>query len=188
MAPLEQQPKSATGVPIIVEACLQYLAKKPAACVGLFRIPGNSRHVQEMWDYLRDHPYARLSVNCINVLMRKHKEYSANDVASFLKRFIESVVGNEPVVSYNCYSPLADAIANTPPSNYVGRKCRNIVSQLLVPSRRLLLGRLCNFLRDFSQHKDTTKMNCQNLAICFVNLVQPPPQDLSNNQRKSFFG
>ena len=191
-APLEQQPKSATGVPIIVEACLQYLAKKPAACVGLFRVPGNSRHVQEMWDYLRDHPYARLSINCINVLMRERKQYSANDVASFLKRFIKSAVGNEPVVSYSCYSPLLDVITDTPPSNYIGRKCRHIVSQLLVPSRRLLLGRLCNFLRDFSQHEDTTKMNCASLATCFVNLVKSPPQDArvspAKQRKSSIFG
>ena len=43
---------------------------------------------------------------------------------------------------------------------------------LLVPARRLLLGRLCNFLREFSEHHETTQMNCGNLSVCFAHLMQ----------------
>lgn len=176
LTPLEHQPKCASGVPIIVEACLQYFTKNIDQCERLFRVPGNNTRVGKIWNYLQSHPFACLSMNCINVFMRQHKEFDTNDLASFLKRFIKSAVGKEPLVSYNCYNPLVDAIKNTPPSNHVGRKCRHIIRQLLVPSRRLLLARLCSFLHEFSQHKDTTKMSRKSLATCFINLVQPPPQ------------
>ena len=194
---LEQQPKSANGVPIIVEACLRYLTKNATECVGLFRVSGNKRRVQEMWDHLQFHPYARLSINCINAFMFKHKEFTANDVASFLKRFVKLVVGDEPVVTYDCHGPLVDAATNASPSNYTGRKFRHIIGQLLVPSRRLLLARLCNFLRDFSQYEDTTQMNRTNLATCFAMLVQAPPEGTNGKfssdkkfkkRRSSIFG
>jgi len=186
LASLEKQPKCANGVPIIVEACLQYFTKHADQCEGLFRVPGNNMRVEKLWNYLQSHPIACLSMNCINVFMRRHKEFNTNDLASFLKRFIKSAVGKEPLVSYNCYDPLLDAIKNTPPSNHVGRKCRHIIRQLLVPSRRLLLARLCSFLHEFSQLKDTTKMNRKSLATCFINLVQPPPQhnDMASPNKK----
>merc|ERR1712037_78028 len=84
---------------------------------------------------------------------------------------------NEPLITYNCYEPLVDLIRNKCAPHLIGNKCKLILGQLLVPSRRLLLARLCTFLRDFSQHEATTKMNCAGLALCFANLMQPPRED-----------
>ena len=170
---LDQQPKSANGIPIVVEACLRYLSANASDCVGLFRVPGESDHVSQLWDYINNHPFARLSINCVDVFMRNHPEFTAHDVASFLKRTIKSMVGNEHVVTYNCYEPLVSLIRSKCPSHQVGDKCRRIIGQLLVPARRLLLGRLCNFLREFSKYHEKTQMDCGSLAVCFANLMQP---------------
>ena len=111
--------------------------------------------------------------------MRKHPTFSAYDVASFLKRFIEKITGNEPVVTYNCHEPLVNLIRTKCPTRFVGEKFRRIIGQLLVPARRLLLERLCTFLLDFSKHESMTKMNCANLAVCFANLMLPPTEDFA---------
>merc|ERR1711937_585015 len=68
------------------------------------------------------------------------------DVASFLKRFIKTIIGNEPVITYNCYAPLVELSNSSCPSHLIAKKYRHIIGQLLVPARRLLLKRLCNFL------------------------------------------
>lgn len=177
---LEQLPKGANGVPIIVEACLRYFAKNATDCVGLFLAPGNESRVKKMWDYMQNHPCARLSINCVNVFMRKHKDFTANDVAHFLKLLIKSIVGTQSVITYNCYAPLVDLINSNCPSHKMGEKCRRIIGQLLVPEHRLLLGRLCNFLRGFCQHEAKTKMNCAKLAWSFKHLIQTPQEDCDN--------
>ena len=174
---LDQQPKAINGVPILVEACLRYLSTNAIDCVGLFRVPGESDHVNQLWEYMKYHPFARLSMNCIDVFMRNHTEFTAHDVASFVKRAIKSMVGNEHVVTSNCYDPLVSLIRSNCPAHQLGEKCRRIIGQLLVPARRLLLGRLCNFLREFSQHHSITQMNCDSLAVCFANLMQPPARN-----------
>lgn len=176
---LDHQPKAANGVPIMVEACLRYFSTSATNCKDLFRIPGNSNHVCKMWDYMEDHPFARLSMNCVEKFMRKHPTFSAYDVASFLKRFLAEITGDEPVVTYNCHEPLVDLIRTKCPTRFVGEKFRRIIGQLLVPVRRLLLERLCTFLLDFSKHESTTKMNCTNLAVCFANLMLPAPEDFA---------
>lgn len=180
---LKQLPKGANGVPIIVEACLRYLAKNATECVGLFLVPSSESRVQQMWDYMQDHPCARMSINCLNVFMRKHKEFTANDVANFLKLLIKSIVGNDSVITSNCYAPLVHAINSNRPSHIVREKCRRIIGQLVVPARRLLLGRLCNFLRDFCQHEAKTKMNCAKLAWCFKHLIQTPQDNTGKAPR-----
>merc|ERR1719174_348883 len=171
---LEQLPKAANGAPIIVESCLRYLEKNATDCVGLFLAPGSDDRVKQIWDYMQDHPCARLSTNCVSVFMREHKELTANDVAKFLKFLIKLIVDNESVITNNCYTPLVDLVTSKCPSHAMGEKCRRIIGQLLVPARRLLLGRLCNFLRVFCQHEAKTKMNCAKLAWCFHHLIQTP--------------
>ena len=180
---LEQQPKSENGVPIIVEACLRYFNNNATASVGLFRVPGCERHVQEMWDYMQYHPGARQSISCVNAFMRKHPDFTADDVASFLKRFIQSIVGNEPVITYNCYAPLVELASPMCPAHLIGEKARRIVHQLLVPARRALLGRLCNFLKEFSRHEPKTTMDRDSLSLCFGYLMQVPPEYLSVNKQ-----
>ena len=178
---LKEQPKAINGVPILVEACLRYFKSNATDCEGLFRIPGNAQHVQRIWDFMAAHPIARVSVNCMNVYMRTHRDrFTPHDVASFLKRFIKSVVGGESVVTYNCYGPLVDLIREKCPADLIGVKYRKIIGQLLVPARRLLLGRLCSFLLDFSKHSATTGMDCRNLAVCFGNLMQPPTDNYTS--------
>jgi len=180
--PLEQQQhKSLSGVPIIVRACLRYFSANATNCVGLFRVPGQHDHVQKIWQYMQDHPCARSSVNCVEVFMRNHPEFTAHDVSSFLKRFIKSICGNGPVIAYNCWDPLANLIREKCPADLIAKRYRQILGQLLVPARRLLLECLCKFLLDFSSHKDTTHMDCANLAVCFANLMQPPSDPSSNS-------
>merc|ERR1712080_177631 len=84
-----------------------------------------------------------------------------------------SMCTDESVVTANCYAPLVKLVNNKCPVA-VAIKYRRILGQLLVPARRLLLARVCNFLRDFSKHEATTQMGCTHLAICFANLMQPP--------------
>merc|ERR1712224_448190 len=107
--------------------------------------------------------------------MRNHPEFTPHDVASFMKRAIKSMVGDEHVVTYDCYEPLVSLVRSKCPAGEIGAKFRCIIKQLLVPARRLLLGRLCNFLREFSEYHETTHMNCGNLAVCFAHLMQPSP-------------
>ena len=170
---LELQPNATNGIPILVEACLRYLSTNAIDCEGLFRVPGNSKRVSQLWQYMDKHPFARLSMSCVNVFMRNHPEFTPHDVASFMKRAIKSMVGDEHVVTYDCYEPLVSLVRSKCPTDEIGTKCRRIIGQLLVPARRLLLGRLCNFLREFSEHHETTHMNCSNLAVCFAHLMQP---------------
>lgn len=181
---LEQQPKSANGVPVVVEACLRYFQANATSCRGLFRVPGNHDRVLKMCYYMEHHPFARASIKCVDVFMRNHPEFTAHDVAGCLKHFITSVIGNEPVITYNCYSPLVRLISNKCPAHLIGEKYKRIIGQLLVPSRRLLLGRLCNFLRDYSKYEATTQMNCASLAVCFANLMPSPPEGDGHPSKK----
>jgi len=177
----QQQHKSSSDVDIVVGACLRYFSANATNCVGLFRVPGEHDHVQTIWQYMQDHPGARSSVNCVEVFMRNHPEFTAHDVSSFLKRFIKSICGNKPVITYDCWEPLVNLIREKCPADLIAKKYRQILGQLLVPARRLLLECLCKFLLNFSSHKDTTNMGCANLAVCFANLLQPPPEDDSHS-------
>lgn len=185
-APLQKQPKAANGVPIVIEACLRYFSTRALDCQGLFRVPGNVRRVDEMWDHMERHPCARLSVNSISMLMFKHPEYTPHDVASFLKRFIGSICC-EPVVTYMCYQPLLELIQQQVPAHLIGEKYKRIIGQLLVPDHRALLGRLCTFVLEFSLHAEETLMNLPALAVCFGFLVCAPPmpntQDTNGRRR-----
>jgi len=177
----QQQHKSSSDVDIVVGACLRYFNANATNCVGLFRVPGEHDHVQTIWQYMQHQPGARSSVNCVEVFMRNHPEFTAHDVSSFLKRFIKSICGNKPVITYDCWEPLVDLIREKCPADLIAKKYRQILGQLLVPARRLLLECLCKFLLDFSSHKETTNMDCANLAVCFANLLQPPPEDDSHS-------
>ena len=126
---------------------------------------------------MNQHYVAQASTKCVDMFMRMHPEFTAHDVVGFLKHFIKSSIGDEPVVTYNCHEPLLDLAKSMCPSHQVGDKCRRIIGQLLVPARRLLLGRLCNFLRKFSKYHEKTQMDCGSLAVCFANLMQPSPED-----------
>jgi len=180
-----QQPKPSNGVPVIVESCLQYFNTYATDCVCIFRVPGSSQRVSKMMEHIEQHPFAWTSINCVNVFMRNHPEFTVHDVSSFLKRFINSIVGNEPVIAYDCHEPLMDLIRSKCPSNLIGKKCRRVLGQLLVPARRLLLARLCTFLHEFSKHEARTKMNCASLAVCFANLIYPPPGDNEDPNKKN---
>lgn len=175
-ASLEQQPKSVNGVPIVVEACLQYFNTSATDCEGLFRVPGNYALVEQMWDHMERHPYARISTNCVTVFMRKHPEFTAHEVSSFFKRFIGSMRGCKSLITYNCYAPLVDLIKQKYPTHLITEKYKHIIGQLLVSERHVLLGRLCAFLLDFSQHAAKTRMNCAALAVCFAHLMHAPPK------------
>ena len=56
--PINEQSKTPNGVPVVVEACLQFFKTKAMDCEGLFRVPGDQRRVDELWDYMQKHPYA----------------------------------------------------------------------------------------------------------------------------------
>merc|ERR1719201_3233866 len=172
------QPKAANGVPIIVEACLRYFSANATECEGLFRVPGKSDRVDRLWTYMEDHPVARLSINCVEAFMRNNPEFSPRDAASFLKRFIKSMVADEHVVTDNCYQPLVDLANSRCPSDLKAEQYRHILGRFLAPARRVLLGRLCNFLRDFCAHEAKTNMDFTGFAACFAYLMQPPPENI----------
>lgn len=172
-APINEQPKTPNGVPVVVEACLQYFNSKAMDCEGLFRVPGNQRLVDELWDYMQNHPYAALSTKSISIFMRNHPEFTANEVSSFLKRFIGSIT-SEPVVTYVCYRPLLDLIENKCPAHLIAGRFKHVI-KLLVPAHRALLRRLCNFLFDFSQHVHESRMSIGAIAVCFGFLIRTPP-------------
>ena len=174
-APIDEQPMAPNGVPVVVEACLQYFNTRAMACEGLFRVPGNQRLVNQMWDYMQKHPYAGISTKSIPNFMLNHPEFTANEVASFLKRFIGSIIGG-PVVTYVCYKPLLDLIEQKCPAHLIAGKIKCIIGQLLVPAHRALLGRLCNFLLDFSQHSHESRMDMSAIAVCFGFLISAPPE------------
>jgi len=175
-ASIEQQPKAANGVPIIVESCLRYFSIRASNCEGLFRVPGNQRLVDQLWNYLENHPCVRLSVNGISMFMLNHPKFTAHEVSSFLKRFIGSIC-REPVVTFVCYKPLYDLIKQRCPAHLIGEKCKRILRQLLVQSHRALLGRLCNFCLDSVEHVEHTRMNLNALAVCFGFLIRAPPEN-----------
>ena len=185
-APINEQPKTPDGVPVVVEACLQYFNTRAMDCEGLFRVPGNQRLVDELWDYMQKHPYAALSTKSITMFMRSHPEFTANEVSSFLKRFIGSIT-SEPVVTYICYRPLLDLIEDNCPAHRIAGKFKCIIGQLLVPAHRALLRRLCKFLFNFSLHAHESRMSIGAIAVCFGFLMSSPPLrecESQNRQRK----
>lgn len=153
-------------------------------CEGLFRVPGNQRLVDTLWDYMQSHPYVRLSTNSVIVFVRKHPKFTATEVSSFLKRFIGFMLPTESLVTYNCYDPLVDLIKQKCPEHVIGEKCKRIIRQLVVPARRKLLGRLCTFFLDFSRHQAVTRMNCQALAVCSGYLMHAPPKAPKRSRRR----
>ena len=175
-ASLEQQPKAVNGVPIVIESCLRYFTNAVDCedCEGLFRVPGNERLVDQMWDYMQN-PFARLSTNSISLFMSKHPTFSPHEVSTFLKRFVGSMDGIEPVLTYLCYGPLFDLMKQECPEDIIDEKCKRIIGQLLVPDHRALLGRLCGFLLNLSQRVEDTRMDISALAVCFGCLIREPP-------------
>lgn len=183
----EHQSKLANRVPIVVEACFRYLEANATHCENLFRVPGEYQRVSKMWDYMGHRPFAENSLNCLRVFMfmRRNPENTHHDVASFLKRYIRSMSGNEPIIPYICYEPLVALVRNKCPRHLIAEKCRCILGQLLVPARRLLLARLCKFLNEFSKHAETTQMDCARLAACFFpSVLEPPPEDSNKSHTR----
>ena len=183
-ASLQCQPKAANGVPIVVEACLRYLKASGTDCKGVFRNPGNQRRVDQMWEHMKNHPYARLSANSISQFMSQKEEFSAYEVSSFLKRFVNSMEDTEPVITYMCYGPLVELVHTKCADHLIGIKYKAIIRQLLIAPHRILLARLCNFLLDFSQYEHKTDMDCTALAICFGFLIRSPPEPATSRKHK----
>lgn len=176
-ASLEEQPKAANGVPIVIESCLRYFANALDCedCEGLFRKSGEESKVRQMWDYMENQPFARLSTDNISTFMSEHPTFSPHEVSSFLKRFVRSLDGIEPVLTNLCYKPLFDLMKQECPEDIIAEKCKRIIGQLLVPVHRTLLGRLCRFLLNFSQLVEDTRMDIPAIVVCFGFVIRPPP-------------
>jgi len=174
-ASLADQPKTVDGVPIVVEACLRYFSTSASKCKRLFRVPGDEELVGQLWQYMQTHPFARLSTKSISLFMLKHPKFTAHEVASFLKRFINSI-SSGPIVTYSCYEPFLELVKEKCPAHRIGSRFKCIVRQLLVPAHRALLGRLCKFLQEFLKHEEQTRMNAHALAVCFGFLICAPPE------------
>merc|ERR1712226_820289 len=185
---LKDQPKSANGTPIVVEACLRYFETAATDCLGLFRVPGNQKLVDQMWKYMEQHPCARLSVDGVAAFtsMRTNVLFTPHEVASFLKRFLRSMKVIQSVITPNCHDPLINLIRAKCPDHLIVEKCSGILRKHLAPTHRALVTRLCDFLLRFSRHESRTQMNCANLATCFMFLMETSskPSQKANKRRK----
>lgn len=165
--------------PLILDQCLTYLSMNDRDTEGIFRVPGNSRHVQNIMEHFEGNPVDTSEDNALSRYITS-SGYTGHDVASFTKKCISKVSGARGLIPSNCSSALIGIFFDgkqikTPHQNPVST-IRVIIRSLLDQKSLAVLKRLAIFLHEFTKYEAETKMGPLQLGICFSHLLQDKPK------------
>lgn len=166
-----EKKRSARKVPLIMEACIDFLTKHGLETEGIFRLPGRMLLVRDLKDRFDEGETVNLDI----------EEEDVHSVASLLKQYLrelpECLI---PFASYQNFMNIAmrfqgkkteqaqmdevltlkEAMKDVPPCNYNALKY------------------LCHFLHKLSENTTSTKMDAHNLARVFgPNIIRHPQME-----------
>eukprot|EP01087_Luapelamoeba_hula_P014352 TRINITY_DN4191_c0_g1_i1.p1 TRINITY_DN4191_c0_g1~~TRINITY_DN4191_c0_g1_i1.p1 ORF type:complete len:686 (+),score=134.37 TRINITY_DN4191_c0_g1_i1:1454-3511(+) len=145
---LAREGRTDTGVPMLVERCVDYIRRKGMDAEGVFRLSGDSLDV----NYLKKQFQEGATVS------DKEFEIDVHAIASLLKLFFREL--EPPLMTYELYDTFM--IAATKDVATV----RSVV--LSLPPENLNLAKyLIYFLHEVSTYQAINKMAPANLSICF---------------------
>nr|XP_029496876.1 rho GTPase-activating protein 22-like [Oncorhynchus nerka] len=156
---------SKTVVPLLVHQCVCFIHQHGLTEEGLFRIPGQTNHVQELQDAFDCGEKPLFDSNT-----------DVHTVASLLKLYLRELP--EPVVPFNKYTEFlftAQLLTKDKEEGIfeLGRQVRT-----LPQVNYNLLKYICRFLDEVQSHSSQNKMSVQNLAAVFgSNILRPKMED-----------
>uniref|UniRef100_A0A8C7ID89 Rho GTPase activating protein 22 n=1 Tax=Oncorhynchus kisutch TaxID=8019 RepID=A0A8C7ID89_ONCKI len=164
---------SKTVVPLLVHQCVCFIHQYGLTEEGLFRMPGQTNHVQELQDAFDCGEKPLFDSNT-----------DVHTVASLLKLYLRELP--EPVVPFNKYTEfLSTAQLLTKDKEEgifeLGRQVRT-----LPQVNYNLLKYICRFLDEVQSHSSQNKMSVQNLATVFgPNILRPKMEDAQTRMEGS---
>mmetsp|Transcript_14866 Transcript_14866/g.37755 ORF Transcript_14866/g.37755 Transcript_14866/m.37755 type:complete len:490 (-) Transcript_14866:13-1482(-) len=139
-------------VPWLVEQCVDVLTtSKAIVSEGIFRLAPSKKTQVDLIDKLNKGVNVRLN------------DYSVDDVAGLLKRFLRDLPN--PVMTVELY-PQFIGLWDNPSQHERLQGLKELISKLPIVYR-ILLQYLCGFLSDVAEHKASNRMDKRNLATIF---------------------
>ncbi|XP_045213906.1 rho GTPase-activating protein 24-like isoform X2 [Mercenaria mercenaria] len=166
-----ERTRSKRKVPLIIEACIEFLTAHGLEIEGLFRLPGRMLLVRDLKDRFDEGETVNLDIEEIDV----------HSVASLLKQFLRELP--ECLIPYKFYQQFMNIAMK-----FQGTKCDNNrmeqVNSLRAGMAELpqdnynALKYLCNFLHKVADKTAVNKMSAQNLARVFgPNIIRHPQME-----------
>jgi len=150
----------------VVNLCCEYLEQR-LNCVGLFRIPGSTIDVQNIFQTFEN----PITVNLDN-------EENPHNVAGAFKCWLREL--STPIFPYEMFDSIIEAIKNYKETDdYIFIKT---IVKSLPPSNLQVLERIIRFLKILTLKSNVNKMDEQNIGIVFgPTLIRQRPEIESAN-------
>ncbi|KAL4240161.1 Unconventional myosin-IXa [Mactra antiquata] len=166
-----EKTRSDRKVPLIVEACIEFLTENALETEGIFRLPGRMLLVRDLKDRYDEGEKVVLSPDDVDI----------HSVASLLKQYLRELP--ECLIPYKFYQEFMNIAMK-----FQGAKCNDNKLELVESLRTAVvdlpvdnynvLKCLCNFLHKVSNNTHINKMSSQNLARVFgPNIIRHPQME-----------
>lgn len=133
---------------------------------GLFRIPGGSKHVDDLKEKFDKGEGVDLDPD----------EVDPHELASLLKQFLRELP--EPLFAYDLYYPLINTQSNRDDESRL--ECMKILLESLPKENLKVAGHVCRFLRRVADNAEFNRMNAENLAMVFAPNVLRPKTEVAS--------
>eukprot|EP01094_Clydonella_sp_ATCC50884_P014334 TRINITY_DN2471_c6_g1_i1.p1 TRINITY_DN2471_c6_g1~~TRINITY_DN2471_c6_g1_i1.p1 ORF type:complete len:629 (+),score=207.09 TRINITY_DN2471_c6_g1_i1:355-2241(+) len=156
--------REGTPLPRVATECLAYLREKGLQTEGIFRIPGNTLHVENLKKYYNgEGDYSLAKCN------------DAHAAAGVFKLYLRELP--DPLLTHRFYDTFI-AVQKNPDWEYRMTNLRKLV-YALPPHHKNLLRELCKFLLQVARNDSVNKMSLPNLAIVFgPNILRPKHESM----------
>ncbi|KAJ1964841.1 GTPase activating protein (GAP) for Rho1p, partial [Dispira parvispora] len=163
-------------LPILLAVCGHYLSQNGTHNVGIFRVSGSLKRIQEIHQAFDTPPDYGASLDL--------SQFTIHDIASLFRRYLtllpEPVI---PVEHYQCFREVLD-LHSEEPLSYQIERFRELIAELPEAERTVLLY-VISFLAFFANFSEHTRMDVYNLAAIFQpGLLVHPMHTLSPDEYK----
>uniref|UniRef100_A0A7S3YP12 Rho-GAP domain-containing protein n=2 Tax=Lotharella globosa TaxID=91324 RepID=A0A7S3YP12_9EUKA len=151
---------SEVKLPQPVFDCVEFLAHTSLDVEGVFRVPGDTKKVEEMkkmYDQRKD------------VTLK-----TTNEVAGLLKLYFREL--KDPLIPYSLRKPIISVPEQAKGKEDMVEKFRVVIATMDFLSRSVL-HYLIDFLSELAAHSDKNKMLPKNLAVCWAPTLMRPKND-----------
>ncbi|KAJ1650985.1 GTPase activating protein (GAP) for Rho1p, partial [Dispira simplex] len=168
--------QTCSTLPILLTVCGQYLSQHGTHNVGIFRVSGSLKRIQEIHEAFDTAPDYGASLDL--------SRFTIHDIASLFRRYLtllpEPVI---PVEHYQCFREVLDLHSEESLSYQIERFRELIVE--LPEAERVVLLYVISFLAFFANFSEHTRMDVYNLAAIFQpGLLVHPMHTLSPDEYK----
>lgn len=160
-------------IPFIVTDLIDELKRRNCEkVVGIFRLNGADTRINQL--------IAELDKGRVQDWEKYTQPEDINVIACTLKRYFRKMSEKEPLATHELYTCFIAVMENIKTDPLAKATLINLV-RLLPKIRRIIMGYLCKFLYEISQHSDENKMTPSNLSVCIApNILVSNDDDMSN--------